>query len=87
MSATYGGNCEGHLNGNGTTDKTWHLKQACDGKDVCQYRIEWQAIGDPAIGCAKDYVAVWQCPNGGSGTARAEPEAGLGSKVVLSCNR
>jgi Peptidase of plants and bacteria/Hemopexin/Protein of unknown function (DUF3421) len=86
MSGTYGGNCEGYLNGNGTTDKTWHLKQACDGKDVCEYRVEWRAIGDPATGCAKDYVAVWQCPNGGSGTTRAEPEAGLGSKLVLSCN-
>jgi hypothetical protein len=87
MSGTYGGNCQGRLTAGGTTNKTWHLKQACEGKDVCEYRVDWQAIGDPAAGCKKDYVAAWQCPGGGGGTARAEAEAGLGSKVVLSCNR
>jgi hypothetical protein len=89
VSATYGGNCRGRLTGGagGTPDKTQHLKAECEGKDVCEYSIIWQKIGDPAHDCAKDYVAVWQCPRGGGGTARAQPEAGNGSKVVLSCNR
>jgi hypothetical protein len=89
ISGTYGGNCRGRLTGGagGTPDKTPHLKAECEGKEVCEYSVVWQKIGDPAAGCSKDYVAVWQCPAGGGGTARAEPEAGLGSKVVLSCNR
>lgn len=89
VSGTYGGNCQGRLTGGagGTPDKTPHLKAECEGKGVCEYSVVWQKIGDPASGCRKDYVAVWQCPGGGGGTARAEPEAGNGSKVILSCNR
>ena len=89
VSGTYGGNCQGRLTGGagGTPDKTPHLKAECEGKDFCEYRVIWQKIGDSASGCRKDYVAVWQCSGGGGGTARAEPEAGNGSKVVLSCNR
>ena len=89
VSGTYGGNCEGRLTGGagGTTNKTWHLKEACEGKEVCEYSVVWQTIGDPAKRCQKDYVAVWQCPGDAGGTARAEAEAGNGSKVVLSCNR
>jgi hypothetical protein len=90
ISGTYGGNCKDRLNGgkDNTPDKTAHLRAACEGKDVCDYSVVWQAIGDPAYGCKKDYVAVWQCAGGqgSGGTARAEPEAGYGSKVVLSCN-
>jgi hypothetical protein len=90
ISGTYGGNCKDRLNGGegNTPDKTAHLRAACEGKDVCEYSVVWQAIGDPAYGCKKDYVAVWQCAGGqgSGGTARAEPEAGYGSKVALSCN-
>jgi hypothetical protein len=90
ISGTYGGNCKGRLTGgnDNTPDKTAHLKAVCEGKDVCEYSVVWQAIGDPAYGCKKDYVAVWQCAGGqgSGGTARAEPEAGYGSKVILSCN-
>jgi hypothetical protein len=90
VSGTYGGNCKARLTGGagGKPDKTAHLKAECEGKDVCEYSVRHDLIGDPAAGCSKDYVAVWQCPGGGrGGTARAEPEAGLGSKVVLSCDR
>jgi hypothetical protein len=88
VSGTYGGNCKGRLTGGaGGTDKTAHLRAECEGRDVCEYSVVWQKIGDPASGCHKDYVAVWQCAGGGGGTARAAPEAGLGSKVVLTCNR
>jgi len=41
---------------------------------------------DPAFGCAKDYVAEWQC--GSDPTvrqARAFPEAGFGKTIRLSC--
>ena len=42
----------GRLTAGGTTNKTWHLKQACEGKDVCDYRVDCQTLGDPAAGCA-----------------------------------
>jgi len=85
ISGTYGGNCKDRLTGDKNTNKTEKLKEACEGRDVCEYSVVWQDIGDPAYGCKKDYVAVWQCEQGGGGTAIAEPEAGYGSKVVLSC--
>jgi len=89
VSGTYGGNCVGRQAGRpgATTNKTWHLKEACEGKQVCEYRVVWEILGDPVQGCAKDYVAVWQCPAGGGGTAKAEPEAGNGSKILLSCKK
>jgi hypothetical protein len=80
VSGTYGGNC-----GQPTGNKTKYLAASCDGRSSCEYVISWQEIGDPAYLCKKDYVAVWQCARGGGGSARAEPEAGYGSKVILTC--
>lgn len=82
LAGTYGQNC-GQPRGN----KTPHLAAACGGKDRCEYAVQVTAIGDPAHGCAKDYVAEWQCP--GSGTVHrthANPEAGYGSKLTLACS-
>ncbi len=89
ISGTYGGNCADRLTGGpgGTPDKTLHLKQECEGKDVCEYSVVWQTLGDPAAGCSKDYVAVWECSAAGRRIAKAEAEAGNGSKVLLSCKR
>jgi hypothetical protein len=91
LSGIYGGNCPSpHRpypnNPSNTTDKTQYLTSACEGKDRCEYTINWEAIGDPAYGCKKDYVARWQCiGKAGGGTVRAEPEAGRGSKILLIC--
>jgi hypothetical protein len=82
-SATYGGNC-GAPRGN----ETAHLAQACDGQPQCHYRIDYRAIGDPAVGCGKDYIAEWQCR--GSRAPRrvkAAPEAGYGAVITLDCER
>lgn len=82
-SATYGGNC-GAPHGNETTD----LAQACNGLPQCRYRIDYTAIGDPAVACGKDYVAEWRCS--GSRAPRrvsAAPEAGYGAVITLDCAR
>lgn len=81
VSATHGGNCAAPR-GNETAD----LARACSGKPECQYRIDYTIIGDPAVGCGKDYVAEWRCS--GSRVTRqtkATPEAGYGAVITLRC--
>lgn len=80
ISASYGRNC-GAPYGNVTN----HLVAACDGRAPCEYIIDVRVIGDPAGGCAKDYLAEWQCgrdPEKGSLTV--SPEAS-GTKIILRC--
>jgi hypothetical protein len=83
VSGTYGANC-----GQGESNKTEHLAAACNGKPQCSYEINYRVIGDPAPGCAKNYIAKWRC---GSDprvrSAEVRPEAGRGSTVVLSCGQ
>jgi hypothetical protein len=81
-SATYGGNC-GAPAGNVTSQ----LAAACNGRTTCSYTIDYRVLGDPAPGCAKNYVAQWKC--GTNPTVRsvtAPAEAGFGSVVTLTCN-
>jgi len=81
LTGTYGANC-----GQGEGNKTTHLGDACNGKTECSYVIDYRVIGDPADGCAKNYIAKWVCGN--DPRVRSEevrPEAGRGSTVTLSC--
>ncbi|MDQ5986820.1 MAG: hypothetical protein CSYNP_02553 [Syntrophus sp. SKADARSKE-3] len=81
VAGTYGKNC-GAPHGN----KTEHLAGACNSRTQCEYVINYQVIGDPAVGCGKDYVAEWRC--GGDTTihqASAAPEAGFNKKILLTC--
>merc|ERR1712228_618443 len=55
-SAIYGSNC----NGDGS-DQTQKLRQACDNKRSCLYKIDDHIIGDPAPGCAKAYNYKYSC--------------------------
>jgi hypothetical protein len=83
VDATYGENCR-VVPGNATE----FVADACDGKSWCDYVVDVRAIGDPAFGCAKDFVAEWQCP--GEERLRRElvhREAGYGSIVHLTCVR
>lgn len=83
LSATYGGNCRA-AQGNVTN----FLAAACDGKESCSYRVDYAVLGDPAPGCAKDYVATWKCGLGKDVfTATANPEAGTGANVMLWCEK
>ena len=83
VGGTYGGNCNA-AHGN----KTEHLAAACNGRADCAYKVDYTVIGDLAVGCRKDYVAEWRC--GGSREvhrAVANPEAGFGKTVELSCSQ
>ncbi|MBW8878752.1 MAG: hypothetical protein JF614_27655 [Acidobacteria bacterium] len=82
VSATYGGNC-GAAAGNVTSQ----LATACNGRSSCNYTVDYRLLGDPAPGCAKNYVARWQCgTNTTTFIATAAAEAGFGSVVTLTCN-
>jgi hypothetical protein len=81
LSGTYGGNCRA-----GYGNATNHLRAVCDGRQVCDYVIDFNTIGDPAPGCFKDYVAEWQCGNNPKRFgASIGPEAGSGKVIRLRC--
>ncbi len=81
MAATYGKNC-GVRYGNVTN----HLAEVCNGRAVCEYIIDFRVIGDPAPGCAKDYVAEWECGHDPErGVINVPADAGFGTKIVLRC--
>jgi hypothetical protein len=82
ISATYGNSCNVPT-GNATT----RLKKACNGKKECKYRLDVAVLGDPANGCAKDFIVEFDC---GEKTNLKKkfipPEAGVGGNVVrLRC--
>ncbi len=83
VAGTYGKNC-----GAGNGNKTDHLARACNDRKRCEYIIDYKVIGDPAVGCAKDYIALWRC--GGDSTVHstsASPEAGFQKQITLTCPR
>ena len=79
-SATYGAVCHQPAG-----NVTKFLADACNGRGTCDYVVQYQTIGDPSPGCAKDFSVQWTCSIGPGGTAGAPAEAGLGSKVTLQC--
>jgi hypothetical protein len=81
LAGTYGANCRAP-HGN----KTEHLAAACNGRTNCSYVIDYQVIGDPAVGCSKDYIAEWRCAGDPSvHSATASPEAGFRKGIELAC--
>jgi hypothetical protein len=81
VAGSYGQNC-GALYGNATV----HLASKCNDRETCDYTIDYKVIGDPAIGCKKDYLAEWKCGEATTiHSASASGESGLGTKIVLSC--
>ena len=79
VSGTYGGNC-----GAGDGNATRAVDTFCEGRSGCTFQIKAEELGDPAPGCARDFVAVWTC-GGESRRATVPPEAGFGSTVRLDC--
>ena len=55
ISAVYGANCGRPLDVSGS------LRQACDTKQRCDYLVDHTKLGDPAVGCRKDYTYRWRC--------------------------
>ena len=81
VGATYGGNC-GAAPGN----QTPALAKACDGVAECDYTVDYQAIGDPAPGCRKDYRAEFRCGRERAVHSIVVPaEAGLKNTLALRC--
>jgi len=80
LGATYGGNCGAPQN-----NVTGHIAAQCDGQASCTYVVDHTVIGDPVVGCSKDYVVVWDCGDGQSRSATVAPEAGFRRPVALEC--
>jgi hypothetical protein len=81
ISGSYGQNCGARYE-----NATDHLATVCDGKNVCEYVIDSNVIGDPAPGCLKNYIAEWQCGEDGPRVSvTVSPEAGSGKRALLRC--
>jgi hypothetical protein len=78
IEATYGGNCPGVTRGNATG----FVAKACDGKDLCNYRVYYKQLGgDPAAGCDKDFKVSYICGRYAARNSCAlKPEAGKGGE-------
>jgi hypothetical protein len=76
VEATYGGNCAGVAKGNVTK----FIASACDGTDLCNYRVYYKDIGgDPAAGCKKAFRVSYVCgKNTKPETCALTAEAGMG---------
>jgi hypothetical protein len=58
IEATYGGNCKGVAKGNATR----YVAEACDSRDLCNFRVYYKQLGgDPAAGCDKDFKVAYSC--------------------------
>ena len=81
VSATYGANC-GAKPGNATKS----IRKYCNGKESCDYLVDVNLLGDPAGGCAKSFFVEYTCePDGRRRTQELPAEAGLGSRMLLTC--
>lgn len=81
-SASYGGNCGAAL------DVVRSVAAGCEGKPQCAYLVDHRVLGDPAVGCRKDFVARYQCAYGlgqAVRTASLDGEAS-GKTAYLRCN-
>jgi hypothetical protein len=62
------------------------VSAVCNGKSTCGYIVDVNALGDPASGCAKNFVAEYRCvPDEARRVRRVPGEAGFGSRLDLSC--
>ena len=76
LEATYGGNCAAVAKGNATK----FIASACDGTDLCNYRVYYKNMGgDPAPGCRKAFSVNYVCgKNTKPETCSLGAEAGMG---------
>jgi len=81
ISAIYAVNC-------GAPTKVSKIADACNGKTKCDYTFNYVTdVGyDPAYGCAKDLKVEYACSGqDGSKSVYVAGEAGVNSKIALSC--
>jgi hypothetical protein len=80
ISAIYGSNCDG-------SDQTETLHAACDGLEICTYRIDHHDIGDPCPNIRKTYKVTYMCADENeSRTAQVVGESS-GKDLVLDCTK
>jgi uncharacterized membrane protein len=81
VQATYGSNCGAGF-GNATRD----VADACNGTQSCAYHVDVGRLGDPAPGCAKEFLVDYRCAGGQPSKHVTVPaEAGLGRTAALAC--
>ena len=69
-----------------TDNELPNLIAACGGTDECYYKIDATLIGDPAVGCAKDYDYTYKCSAGDTSVRQVNvPGEASGSTVVIQC--
>ncbi|MBI3073186.1 MAG: hypothetical protein HYY84_13820 [Deltaproteobacteria bacterium] len=94
LTASYGANCpaRGSRSASGRRtmvpqgNQTRNLAAECNGKTSCAYVVDIARIGDPSVGCAKDYLAKYRCASYGDVKSVLIPaEAGYRKTLALSC--
>jgi len=78
--ASYGLNCGAQRN-NAVADISFQ----CNGTKDCSYRVNHRRIGDPAVGCAKNYIVTWSCPGSTQRFQRAISPEASGRDIQLTC--
>ncbi|RDJ98246.1 hypothetical protein [Paraburkholderia lacunae] len=69
-------------------DVTHNVARQCDGLQTCPYILPKALTGAPSQGCRKgfkDFRIEWLCTDTEFHSATLSAEAGLGSRLVLSC--
>jgi peptidoglycan/LPS O-acetylase OafA/YrhL len=63
------------------------VAQVCRNKAACEFTVDVHKLGDPANGCAKNFLVIWRCSRDPSvrHVEELRAEAGLGSIAHLSC--
>jgi hypothetical protein len=79
-SATYGGNCAAP-----DGDATQQLAVSCNGKTDCDFQVNADRLGDPAVGCDKDFAVTYTCPPGRETRYRKLSGKADGKTLSLTC--
>ena len=78
--ATYGYNCSA-TPGNATAK----IRNRCDGRLNCDYRVEVSELGDPSPGCSKDFHVDYVCFEGARERRVVMDAEAAGNVVSLTC--
>jgi hypothetical protein len=92
VDATYGLACKDFAPPSGKPNLvkvgnfTAALTSACDNaKTTCLFAVDAVQLGDPANGCAKDFIANWRCGNDPKVHQSYLPAEASGRSALLSC--
>jgi hypothetical protein len=80
LTAWYGPSCHTQ-HGNVTA----HVKSRCDGKAACSYTVDAGTLGDPAPGCAKNFLVLYTCPGQAEVRLAQMPAEAHGKAIQFAC--